>query len=283
MKKTGNEPQLSGMPAGAGRRAGMRTTALIAIILLLLLSACSTGQGAAAGGERNTDTTVHTDGQAETGTAVEHVSGGLTESTEGEEKQEESAMLKKEYIELLGEYLKEQLELPYYDDAVRELGCIEVEEEDRSEAQKRAGFGLKYLYIRNEAHIDRLSEEDLALLKEGLGKTEGDERDKAMEVVVRTFPACMSPMPITSETFKKQKYVYDNTLAAQDGSTAVTMDTLLIRIATQSEYDEEGEYVDEYNEAQKEKGLYELAERMESEMEGLLGDIPIRVQVDFIL
>ena len=60
------------------------------------------------------------------------------------------------------------------------------------------------------------------------------------------------------------------------------MDTLLLRIATRAEYDDEGEYVDAYREVQKEKGLYDIAERMEAEMEGLLGDVPIIVQVDFI-
>lgn len=190
--------------------------------------------------------------------------------------------LKSLYIELLGTYLKEQLGLEDYDREIEDLGCLTKEGESRSEAQNERNMGLKYLYLRNDIHVERLSEDDLTVLEAGYGQTEGDAYDHAMEVVVRTFPFCITPVALEREEDKKFNYVYDNVVSSQNGETAVTMDTLLLRIATRAEYDDEGEYVDAYREVQKEKGLYDIAERMEAEMEGLLGDVPIIVQVDFI-
>lgn len=198
-------------------------------------------------------------------------------------KENKDMELKSLYLELLGTYLKEQLGLEDYDQEIADFGCLAVAEDDQSESQKQKNMGLKYLYLRNDVHVERLTAEDREVLKAGQDAGDGDARDHAMEVVVRTFPVCITPMAIEQEEDKKFSYVYDNDVSAQDGEETVTMDTLLLRIATHAEYDEKGEYVSDYKEVQKEKKLYELKKRMESEMEGLLGDIPIRVLVDFIL
>ena len=187
------------------------------------------------------------------------------------------------YMELLGSYLKEQLELERYDKAVEELGCLPLDKEEQSEAQKRANMGLKYVYLRNDLHLERLAEEDVKILKESLGKEEGEEREKAMEVVVRTFPICTMPVLAEDEEEKNFTYVYDNTVDAQSGARNVTIDSLVLQIATQSEYDDAGEYVNPDKERKKREELYKLAEQMEFEMDGLLGEKPVRVIIDFIL
>ena len=187
------------------------------------------------------------------------------------------------YMELLGSYLKEQLELERYDKAVEELGCVSLNKEDQSDAQKRRNMGLTYIYLRNDLHLERLAEEDVKVLRESLGKEEGEEREKAMEVVVRTFPICTMPVLAQDEEEKNFPYVYDNTVDAQSGARNVTIDSLVLQIATQSEYDDAGEYVNPDKERQKREELYKLAEQMEFEMDGLLGEKPIRVMIDFIL
>lgn len=187
------------------------------------------------------------------------------------------------YMELLGSYLKEQLELERYDKAVEELGCLPLDKEKQSEAQKRANMGLKYIYLRNDLHLERLAEEDVKVLKESLGKEEGEEREKAMEVVVRTFPICTMPVLAQDDEEKNFPYVYDNTIDAQSGARNVTIDSLVLQIATQSEYDNAGEYVNPDKERQKREDLYKLAEQMEFEMDGLLGEKPVRVIIDSIL
>ena len=46
------------------------------------------------------------------------------------------------YMELLGSYLKEQLELERHDKVVEELGCLPLDKEEQSEAQKRQIWDL---------------------------------------------------------------------------------------------------------------------------------------------
>ncbi len=209
--------------------------------------------------------------------------GGNSQIEQLEGKDTKDMELNSLYLELLGIYLKEQLGLEDYDQEISDFGCLTVDKEDQSESQREKNMGLDYLYLRNDVHVERLTEEDQEILKAGQNAADTDARDHAMEVVVRTFPVCITPMPIEQEEDKKFPYVYDNNVSSQGGEETVTMDTLLLRIATMADYDEDGEYVDAYKEVQKEKRLYELKERMETEMEGLLGDVPIKVLVDFII
>ena len=58
------------------------------------------------------------------------------------------------------------------------------------------------------------------------------------------------------------------------------MDSLVLNIATQSDYDETGEITDEEKDEEKEAELIKLAGQMEEDMEGLLGETPVRVFVD---
>ena len=250
----------------------LRTCIFFLICIALCLTAC--GNNTAAGQE---------DGGTESSNAAAQ-DDRVSDDKSGAEQEEVIVDMDCEnrYMELLGTYLKEQLELERYDKAVEELGCLPLDNERMSDAQKRGNMGLKYLYLRNDLHLERLTEEDVKVLKDSLGKEEGEEKEKAMEVVVRTFPVCTMPVLAVDEEEKNFTYVYDNTVDAQSGARNVTIDSVVIQIATQSDYNDAGEYVDPEKEKQKREGLYKLAEQMEFEMEGLLGEKPVRVLIDFI-
>lgn len=207
----------------------------------------------------------------------------VTEAETGQKtltQENEEMDIEKVYMTALGNYIKEQLGLEEYDNKIAELGCIPVDEEYQTEYQKNANMGLKYIYIRNELHLERLSEEDMELLKESLTSTEEEAQDLVMEMVVRTFENCISPSEIKSEEDKAVQTMYDEYISDQGSPRMVNMNSLVLQIATQSDYDENDNIVDEELEISKEGKLIELARDMEEDMEGLLGEIPIRVFAD---
>ena len=53
---------------------------------------------------------------------------------------------------------------------------------------------------------------DMAMNIVGRPEEEGEEKEKAMEVVVRTFPVCTMPVLAVDEEEKNFTYVYDNTV-----------------------------------------------------------------------
>jgi predicted small lipoprotein YifL len=185
------------------------------------------------------------------------------------------------YMDALGNYLKEQLDLASYDKQIAEFGCIPVDIEEQSEHQKEKNMGLKYIYLRNEPHLDRLSDEDMALLTEAANGS-SINRQLITEMVVRTFEQVLSPREITSEEDRKVQTIYDDYLFDYNSPRMVDMNSVVLHIATQSDYDEQGNIIDEEKEDEKENALHALSERMEDEMDGLLGDNPVRVFIDFI-
>lgn len=184
------------------------------------------------------------------------------------------------YMESLGNYLKEQLDLKLYDEQIAEFDCIPVDMEEQVEYQKDRNMGLRFIYLRNELHLERLSDEDRQLLAERMEDSSEDAQDLVTEMVVRTFEQCLSPRELTNEEDKAVQTIYDEYLNEYGTSRMVNMNSVVLQIATQSEYDEQDNILDDEKEAAKEKALLELAERMENEMEGLLGEVPIRVFVD---
>lgn len=226
------------------------------LAFLLILTAC--GGKAPAG---STDPTVPAEGQ---------------QTEESKDADAESI-----YMECLGSYLTEQLDLALYDDQVAALGCIPVDAEEQSEHQKEKNMGLKFLYLRNEAHLDRLSDNDMALLTEAANGS-SINRQLITEMVVRTFEQVLSPREITSEDDRKVQTIYDDYLFDYNSPRMVDMNSVVLHIATQSDYDDQGNIVDDEKEAEKKEALVRLALQMEDEMDGLLGKVPVRVFIDFV-
>ena len=172
-------------------------------------------------------------------------------------------------------YLLEKLDLKAFDDELQksEMKIIPCDEEHKTEAQKKDELGLEYIFVRNDVHIDRLSAEQQELLaSQNLKDSYSDE---VMQLIEKTFVDVMGYKKIESEEDKKVKTFYDQKIYPQ----FVTYDTIVIKIATMHEYDENGNYVDREHENEKESFLSDYASDMEKTLEGKLGDIPISVQV----
>lgn len=177
----------------------------------------------------------------------------------------------------LSRYLLDTLDLEEYDKELSEsqMNYIPNDEKNESTAQKKDKLGLTYIYLRNELHLDRLTEEEIELLKK---ETEGIETgilsDEAMRMIINTFPDVISQKQIEKPEDKNVETMYDN------NGDFVKVNTLVLRIGTKSEFDENGYYVDKEHEVEKQKALEEFSKEMESELNGKIDDIPIRVQRD---
>lgn len=182
------------------------------------------------------------------------------------------------YREGLKQYLLKELDLKEYDFMLEEseMNYIPNDEESKSDAQKTGDLGLKYLYLRNELHLERLSETDIETLKIEMKKNRNDISEEAMSVIEATYANVITPKEIMTEEDKKILTYYDSAITPD----FVTMDSLVLKIGTMGEFDASGNYVNRGHETEKKEYLTEFAQNMEMVLEGGLGEIPIRVLVE---
>lgn len=202
------------------------------------------------------------------------------ENRERKESTEEQSGMEEIYRTGLSQYLLEVLELEKYDKELVESDMNYIpyhEGENRySEEQKRDKLGLTYIYLRNELHLDRLTEEETEILAKEVENTGTDTiSDEAMEVIVNTFPDVISSMEIKAPEDKEVMTSYDN------NTDFVEVNALVLKISTNDEFDENGNWVNKEHEVEKQRALREFSDRMESELNGKLGDVPIRVRRSF--
>lgn len=193
-------------------------------------------------------------------------------------KKEDNAMSVEEiYREVLSQYLLETLELEKYDEQLSnsEMGYIPNKGEDITEPQNRDRMVLKYIYLRNELHTERLSDEEVNILLTE-AKNGNLYSDKSKEVIINSFANVIPPKKFENEEDKKIETTYDMGM----NPDFVTMDSLVLMIGTMSEFDEEGNYVDLPHEEKKKEELVKFCNQMERNLEGRLGDVPVRVLLE---
>lgn len=175
-------------------------------------------------------------------------------------------MNKNLYEKAVIKYLIEQLGLEQYDQELSEseIRFIPAKPENVTKP-------LKYFRIMNLIHTERLSAEDCEIIE----SAEDDDDERIMEIAVRTFADTISEIPITKPEDREILTYYSNrTFQKPD---FVTVDSLVVEIKTRREYDENGKIIDENHELAKQAALKEIAKRMETELDGSLGDVPIRI------
>lgn len=182
------------------------------------------------------------------------------------------------YREGLKQYLVKELDLKEYDFMLEEseMNYIPNDEECKSDAQKTGDLGLKYLYLRNELYLERLSETDIETLKAEMKKNGNDISEEAMSVIEATYANVITPKEVITEEDKKILTYYDSAIAPE----FVTMDSLVLKIGTMGEFDGNGNYVNREHETEKRERLTQFAENMEMALEGSLGETPIRILVE---
>lgn len=197
---------------------------------------------------------------------------GLAKSTDNS-LSDEYILLQKQYKKIFCQYLMENLDIAKYDKELADnaLKFIPKPEKKQKIEQKFSSVGLKYIYLRNVIYIEKLTIEDLDLLRKSINSSEKDIFDKLNEMVKRTY---LDVIAINKEE-KNLKIIYDN-----DTVNKVPNNAIVFKISTYPEYNSAGEYVDDNNEKAKNKYIKDLKERMEKEFNGKLGNTPIFVIED---
>ena len=97
--------------------------------------------------------------------------------------------LYKNYKILLEKYLLKKIPLKEYDDSMRDSGLliIPVQKEDMCYYQLLSTFDLKYIYLRSDLHVDKLSFEDIELLVNLTVDELSNPSDKTFELIDRTY------------------------------------------------------------------------------------------------
>lgn len=183
------------------------------------------------------------------------------------------------YREGLKQFLLKELDLKEYDFMLEESGMNYVpnDEETKSGAQKAGDLGLKYLYFRNNLYLERLNEKDIETLEDEMKKNKGSVSEEAMKVIESTYAKVITPIEIVAEEDKEVLTYYDSAIAPD----FVTIDSLVLKIGTMGEFDENGNYVNREHEDEKRNHLMEFAENMEISLKGRLGEVPVRVLVEY--
>ena len=196
--------------------------------------------------------------------------GKMTEETNGE----------KLYRKVFSEYVVETFNLDRYDQELLESNerFIPKEDQEKSDAQKADMCGLTYIYIRNDFHFDRLSPDEINSLEEEAINIREDSKvsQEVIDLVKTSWPNIISYQEIKNEDDRKIITFYDESMSPD----FVTVDTLELKIATSPDFDKNGNYIDINHEGKKTDKLKEFAGNMETELQGKLGNVPIRVFLD---
>ena len=180
--------------------------------------------------------------------------------------------------------LVNQLGLAQFDEELKEQGYIPLPEEEQSDKQKQQNMGLSYIYLYNDFYFDRLTDEDRKALEECKLTDEEEIPAELEKIVLDTYRQVISPKTFSEdEDIEKMLTYYDEGALGNKGPRMVRIDSVVFGIATMADYDENGNMKDPDKEDEKEAALPGIAEDMEKQMEGSLGETPVCVIVDFPL
>ena len=180
--------------------------------------------------------------------------------------------------------LVNQLGLKEFDEELKEQGYVPLPEEEQSEKQKQQGMGLSYIYLYNDFYFDRLSEDEMKILEECKLNDEEELPAELEKVVLDTYRRVVSYKELPEgEDLNKYLTYYSEGALGNKGPRMVRIDSVVLGIATMADYDENGNMKDPDKEDEKEAALPGIAEDMEKQMEGSLGETPVCVIVDFPL
>ena len=172
------------------------------------------------------------------------------------------------YRKAMEAYLLSTLRLDVYDKQMEDSGLsfIPMPEPKKGKYQKLSVLQLDHLYIYNSPHIERLSEEDVAILErlyEENGQT-GEVTQEALDFVERTYAKLIIDLdPLTGEPYP------DNVFLIQSGDgTSWDPDSLVIVFLAPYRYDESGNYMPDEGELiyQREDWLVAKLPRMRLQM-----------------
>lgn len=103
------------------------------------------------------------------------------------------------------------------------------------------------------------------------------ETEELLEMVKRTFTEIIPMFVINSEADKDVNTAYTRSMNQQFVSVYSLALELGTELGTKAEYNDEGNYVNFDNEVEKDKYLETYVKELEEELNGKLGDMPIRI------
>jgi len=171
------------------------------------------------------------------------------------------------YRKVLEKHLAEVLSLKAYDDTLAEhkLRFIPICNGRMNFYQKNSTFGYRYIYLRNNLPIERLSKENLDMIGMFINTHKADAAYAVKELAARTYPEIIMAY---SEKPANTPIGYSN-----DGEKTALNRALVFEIGHSAEFDENGNFVDTANECKKADYLAsELIPLMEKRISRELGE-----------
>lgn len=152
-----------------------------------------------------------------------------------------------------------------------EIPFLPLPEEKQDTYQKKDFMGLRYIYMRNDVHMERLTADQAALLEKALNNPEEEKAIKpAMNLVRDTFRHILA--------FSDTPDINVELFPSISGEGNVPGDAIVFVIASEQDYDGCGNIRDWEKETRKKNVLYSLKKQLEPICEKIL-QIPVRVLI----
>ncbi|HOQ07262.1 MAG TPA: hypothetical protein PLP87_05555 [Clostridiales bacterium] len=185
-------------------------------------------------------------------------------------------LLQARYREALSRYLLEMLPLESFDREIEsnELGFLPVERERQSVYQFYDCLGLKFFYLRNNLHIERLSAGELETLKDSIIEKSPENEEAVSRLVESSWKNIIS---ISEKGADKFIAIYEMNLR---GNKEAPGNALVFELATMSSFDENGNFTDFDKELEKDKWIFQYRNRIVPLLCEMAGDVPVRVFIE---
>ena len=170
------------------------------------------------------------------------VDKGLSDSHQG--FGEEYLKIQAFYRKTLEQHLLDLLDLKHYDDILteNELRFIPLADDDMSFYQKYSTLDLKFIYLRNNLPIERLSKEDLDTIRFFMNETKSDISELNRLVGITYQGLILAHDDLESDV----PVSYSN-----GGRNIAHNNALVLEIGHATEYDENDNFADAANETKK--------------------------------
>lgn len=135
-------------------------------------------------------------------------------------------------------------------------------------------LGLKFFYLRNNLHIERLSAGELETLKDSIIEKSPENEEAVSRLVESSWKNIIS---ISEKGADKFIAIYEMNLR---GNKEAPGNALVFELATMSSFDENGNFTDFDKELEKDKWIFEYRNRIVPALCEMAGDVPVRVFIE---
>lgn len=135
-------------------------------------------------------------------------------------------------------------------------------------------LGLKFFYLRNNLHIERLSAGELETLKDSIIEKSPENEEAVSRLVESSWKNIIS---ISEKGADKFIAIYEMNLR---GNKEAPGNALVFELATMSSFDENGNFTDFDKELEKDKWIFEYRNRIVPVLCEKTGDVPVRVFIE---